>query len=82
MLDTQRYQLKLYTTPGGEKLLKRKSGTVEKQYRLNLGKLPVAYRCMPLRDSQQNCRLVSFAASLASEDADQLAAHSISRAVA
>lgn len=44
VVDTERYQVKLYTTPGGEKLIKRRGGAVEKQYRLNLGRLPVAYR--------------------------------------
>ena len=44
VVDTERYQVKLYTTPGGEKLIKRRGGTVEKQYRLNIGRLPVAYR--------------------------------------
>lgn len=44
MVDTEQYQLKLYTTPGGEKLIKRRSGAIEKQYRLNVGRLPVAYR--------------------------------------
>jgi hypothetical protein len=44
VVDTEQYQVKLYTTPGGEKLIKRRGGTVEKQYRLNIGRLPVAYR--------------------------------------
>lgn len=39
--------MKLYTTDGGTKFLKRRSGAVEKQYRLNVGKLPVAYRTEP-----------------------------------
>jgi hypothetical protein len=52
VVDTERYQVKLYTTPGGEKLIKRRGGTVEKQYRLNIGRLPVAYRhaALPLAD--------------------------------
>ena len=41
------YQVKLYTTEGGTKLIKRKSGAIERQYRQNVGKLPVAYRSEP-----------------------------------
>jgi hypothetical protein len=44
VLDTAVYTYKLYTTDGGVKLLKRKSGAIEKQYRQNCGKLAVAYR--------------------------------------
>lgn len=44
VLDTSKYIYKLYTTDGGVKLLKRKSGQLERQYRQNIGKLPVAYR--------------------------------------
>ena len=54
VVDMERYQVKLYTTPGGEKLIKRRGGTVEKQYRLNIGRLPVAYRhaISPLTDQR------------------------------
>ena len=48
MLDTSAYTFKLYTRDGGVKLLKRRSGAIEKQYRQNVGKLPVAYRCFNL----------------------------------
>ena len=37
-------QVQLYATDGGVKLLKRSNGDLERQYRLNVGKLPVAYR--------------------------------------
>ncbi len=44
MIDTQVYTAKLYTTDGGAKLIRRPEGHIEKQYRQNLGKLPIAYR--------------------------------------
>ena len=44
MVDTQVYTAKLYTTDGGAKLIRRPEGHIEKQYRQNLGKLPIAYR--------------------------------------
>jgi hypothetical protein len=44
VLDTQLYMTKLYTSDGGTKLIKRHNGKIEKQYRLNVGVLPVAYR--------------------------------------
>lgn len=44
VLDTDFYVIKLYTTDGDCKLLKRKSGQVERQHRVNLGLLPIAYR--------------------------------------
>jgi len=44
ILDTTKHTVRLYTTDGGVKLLRRKDGAVERQYRLNVGKLPVAYR--------------------------------------
>lgn len=47
VLDTQEYTVKLYTQDGGVKLLRRRSGAVERQLRLNSGKLPVAYRTEP-----------------------------------
>ncbi len=47
MLDTAAYTYKLYTVDGGVKVLKRKSGQIEKQYRQNAGKLPIAYRSDP-----------------------------------
>ncbi|KAL4419432.1 hypothetical protein ABPG77_006359 [Micractinium sp. CCAP 211/92] len=47
VLDTQAHLAKLYTSDGGTKLLRRRNGTVERQIRLNAGKLPVAYRTEP-----------------------------------
>lgn len=44
VIDTQRYKVRLYATGSGAKLIKRKSGAIERQFRFNLGKLPVAYR--------------------------------------
>ena len=44
VIDTQRYKVRLYATGSGAKLIKRKSGAIERQFRLNLGKLPIAYR--------------------------------------
>lgn len=44
VIDTQKYQLKLYTSEAGAKLIKRKNGAIEKQYRLTIGKLPIGYR--------------------------------------
>lgn len=47
VLDTAAYTYKLYTVDGGVKVLKRKSGQIEKQYRQIVGKLPIAYRSEP-----------------------------------
>lgn len=47
VLDTAAYTYKLYTVDGGVKVLKRRSGQIEKQYRQNAGKLPIAYRSDP-----------------------------------
>lgn len=47
VIDTKIYTAKLYTSDGGSKLIKRQSGSIEKQYRYNVGKLPVAYRTEP-----------------------------------
>ena len=44
VLDTAKYLCKLNTREAGTKILKRKDGTFEKQYRQNLGKLVIAYR--------------------------------------
>lgn len=43
ILDRNKYTVKLYTSDGGTKLLRRPDGKVERQYRLNVGSLPVAY---------------------------------------
>ena len=37
----------MYTSDGGVKFLKRRAGAVEKQYRFNVGKLPIAYKTQP-----------------------------------
>lgn len=47
VIDTNKYTAKLYTSDGGVKFLKRRSGAVEKQYRVNIGKLPIGYRTEP-----------------------------------
>jgi uncharacterized protein len=39
--------VKHYGEDGGVKLLRRRSGALEKQYRINIGKLPIAYRTEP-----------------------------------
>ena len=44
-------QVQLYATDGGVKLLKRSNGDLERQYRLNVGKLPVAYRWVPAAET-------------------------------
>lgn len=43
IVDRNKYTIKLYTADGGTKLLRRPDGKVERQYRLNVGSLPVAY---------------------------------------
>ncbi|KAF8069384.1 hypothetical protein HT031_001499 [Scenedesmus sp. PABB004] len=45
ILDTGEHALQLLTTDGGTKLLRRSDGRVERQRRLNVGSLPVAYTC-------------------------------------
>ena len=44
VLDTEFYVTKFYTTDGGVKMIKRQSGSIERQYRVNMGKLPIGYR--------------------------------------
>jgi hypothetical protein len=44
VLDTEEHATKLYTTDGGTKLIKRHNGKIERQHRLNVGVLPVAYK--------------------------------------
>lgn len=44
VLDTEFYAVRLYAKEGGVKLLKRASGAVERQVRVNIGQLPIAYR--------------------------------------
>ncbi|KAL6756952.1 hypothetical protein V8C86DRAFT_2612421 [Haematococcus lacustris] len=45
IVDQTEHTMKLYTTDGGTKLLKRHNGKIERQQRLNVGPLPVAYKC-------------------------------------
>jgi len=45
VLDTEFYAVRLYAKEGAVKLLKRASGAVERQLRVNMGQLPIAYRC-------------------------------------
>ena len=48
VLDTQEHMVKLYTTDGGAKFLRRaRTGAVERQFRVNCGGLPIAYRTEP-----------------------------------
>lgn len=47
VIDTSKCMVKHYGEDGGVKLLKRRSGALEKQYRINIGKLPFAYRTEP-----------------------------------
>jgi hypothetical protein len=47
ILDKSQHVLKMYTTDGGCKLLRRSNGSIERQYRLNLGVLPIAYTAEP-----------------------------------
>ena len=45
VLDTEFYAYKLYNSSEGDaKLIARKNGAIERQYRVNLGKLPIGYR--------------------------------------
>lgn len=46
VLDTEFYAVKLYTAAGGIKFIKMRNGAVEKQVRVNIGKLPIGYRCL------------------------------------
>jgi hypothetical protein len=43
IFDKSKHTIKLYTSDAGSKLLRRKDGSVERQNRLNIGTLPVAY---------------------------------------
>mmetsp|Transcript_11992 Transcript_11992/g.33731 ORF Transcript_11992/g.33731 Transcript_11992/m.33731 type:complete len:232 (+) Transcript_11992:176-871(+) len=47
VMDTNKFMCKVYADDGGLKVIRRKSGKLEKQYRLNIGRLPVAYRSDP-----------------------------------
>ena len=48
VLDMGKHETKVYLTDGGVKRIKREGdGKVERQYRLNLGELPVAYTFEP-----------------------------------
>ena len=56
VIDTQRYTVRLYTSGGGVKLIRRHNGAIERQYRLNIGKLPIAYRylCEAMRKRRRS----------------------------
>jgi hypothetical protein len=43
IFDKTKHTIKLYTSDAGTKLLRRKDGSVERQNRLSIGSLPVAY---------------------------------------
>ncbi|KAL6771129.1 CGL128 [Auxenochlorella protothecoides x Auxenochlorella symbiontica] len=48
VIDTTRHTVRLYnTTDAGEKLIRRRSGAVERQLRMRVGKLPFAYWTEP-----------------------------------
>lgn len=47
IVDTKGHVLSLHLEPGGTKLLRRRNGTIERQYRYHLGRLPVAYKSQP-----------------------------------
>ncbi|MEW5298740.1 MAG: hypothetical protein WDW36_001826 [Sanguina aurantia] len=47
IVDTEQHTLKLYSTNGGTKLIRRHDGRVERQLRLAIGRLPIAYRTEP-----------------------------------
>mmetsp|Transcript_14980 Transcript_14980/g.40412 ORF Transcript_14980/g.40412 Transcript_14980/m.40412 type:complete len:247 (+) Transcript_14980:1759-2499(+) len=47
IIDTGVHSIKLYTTPGGSKLIRRHNGNIERQHRLNIGPLPVGYKSDP-----------------------------------
>lgn len=44
VLDMDFYVVKLYTETGSTKLVRRRSGNIERQFRINMGKLPIGYR--------------------------------------
>lgn len=44
VVNLDEHNIKLYTSDGGMRLIKRENGTIERQYRLNIGKLPIAYK--------------------------------------
>jgi len=46
IIDSEKYLIKLYTTDGGIRCIKRED-KVEKQYRINIGDVPVAYKSSP-----------------------------------
>lgn len=47
VIDTSTFSVKLYAESGGVKFLRRASGAIEKQYRFQIGALPIAYRSEP-----------------------------------
>ncbi len=47
VIDTSTFSVKLYAESCGVKFLRRKSGAIEKQYRLQIDAVPIAYRSEP-----------------------------------
>eukprot|EP00803_Ostreobium_quekettii_P008936 evm.model.scf_153.1 EVM.evm.TU.scf_153.1 scf_153:4386-6340(-) len=49
VLDTSQHMIRMSThaTDTGAKLLRRKDGKIERQFGINIGKLPIAYRSEP-----------------------------------
>lgn len=47
VIDTEKHQVKIYAREAGPKFIKRRNGAIEKQLRINCGKLPVGYRAEP-----------------------------------
>lgn len=47
IVATEEHTIKLYTTEGPTKLIKRHNGKIERQYRLHVGVLPIGYTCEP-----------------------------------
>mmetsp|Transcript_7599 Transcript_7599/g.13149 ORF Transcript_7599/g.13149 Transcript_7599/m.13149 type:complete len:253 (-) Transcript_7599:610-1368(-) len=45
IVDTEEHTMKLYTTEGAVKLIKRHNGNIERQHRYNVGMLHVCYKC-------------------------------------
>lgn len=47
VLDTNKFMARVYGEESGTKVLRRKDGKLERQYRLSIGRLPIAYRSDP-----------------------------------
>lgn len=61
VLDTSKYLVRMYATEGGAKYIKRTEGgeKAERQFRLYIGPLPVAYRCPPQATAEVQGKLVA-----------------------